>query len=54
MDCQVIIFWSCIAFVVLVALGWTVFGKIRALNKKYHVVEIDDDSVYAYEVGDED
>lgn len=54
MDSQVIIFWSCITLVVIIALGWTLFGKVCALNKKFHVLEIDDDSVYAYEVGDED
>lgn len=41
-----IVFWICIAIVVAFSLGKTAFHKICVLNKKYHMIEFEDDSVY--------
>lgn len=49
MEYKVIIFWSCIALVLIVALGWTAFSKMHALNNKYHIITFDNDSVYVDE-----
>ena len=49
MEYKVIIFWSCIALVLIAAFGWTAFSKIRALNSKYHIITYDNDSVYVDE-----
>ena len=41
-----IIFWSAIAIVLLIAFGHTAYEKVSALNKKHHLIEIDNESVY--------
>lgn len=54
MEYKVLIFWSCLALVVVVAFGWTVFSKLRVLNNRHHIITWDDENVYVYEENDDE
>ena len=41
------IFWVCICVVVIAAIGMSGLRKMKALNTKYHIIEVEHGSVYA-------
>ncbi len=47
MEYQTIIFWGCIALVIILCFGHTAYSKLTSLNKKHHFIEIEHDSIYA-------
>lgn len=51
---EVVIFWCAVILVLLLSFGHTAYTKVKALNAKHHILEIDDDSVYVYEDDEDD
>lgn len=45
--------WGCIALVILMAFGSTVYHKLCTLNHKHHVIEWDNDSIYVWDDDDD-
>lgn len=45
---------GCILLVILMAFGSTVYHKLCILNKKHHVIEWDNDSVYVWDDGNDE
>ncbi|EJX11117.1 secreted protein [gut metagenome] len=48
-----LLIWGCILLVILMAFGSTAYHKLCTLNKKHHVIEWDNDSIYVWDDDDD-
>lgn len=49
MSIKLLIYWTCIAFVMVITLGWSTARKLRELNHKYHIIEVEHNGMYDFE-----
>lgn len=61
MEYKMLVFWGCVALAVIIACGYGTFDKLHVvcrklcfINRKYHIVEFGNDSIYSIEDDDDD